>query len=40
MLHKKIIKNYQKARVDLENELDKEAEILAGKLKVEGRIEK
>ena len=39
MLHKKVIKHYQKAPLDLENELDKETEILASKFKVEGRIE-
>ena len=40
MLHKEIIKHYQKAQLSLENELNKEVEILACKLKVEGRIEK
>ena len=40
MLHKEVIKHYQKAPQNLENELNKEAEILANKFKVEGRIEK
>ena len=40
MLHKEVIKHYQKDQLNLENELNKEAEILVRKLKVEGRIEK
>ena len=40
MLHKEVNKCYQKVQLNLENELNKEAEILATKLKVEGRIEK
>ena len=40
MLHKEVIKLYQKAQLNLENDLNKEVEILASKLKVESRIEK
>ena len=40
MLHKEFIKHSQKAPINLENKLNKEAEILVRKLKVEGRIEK
>ena len=40
MLNKEVIKHYQKAPVDLENELNREEEILVSKFKVEGRIEK
>ena len=31
MLHKEVIKHYQKAPLNLENELNKEAEILVSK---------
>ena len=40
MLHKEVVKHYQKALIDLENEFNKEAEILVSKLMVEGRTEK
>ena len=40
MLHIEVIKHYQKAPPNLENVLNKEAEILANKFKVDSRIEK
>ena len=40
MLHKEVIKHHQKSPLNLINEFDKLAEILARKLKVEGRTEK
>ena len=39
MSHKEVIKHYQKAPLDLENELNKEAEILAIKNGVSGNFD-
>ena len=40
MLNKEVIKHYQKAPHNLENEINKEAETFISKLEVEDRIEK
>ena len=40
MLHKEVCKHYEKAPLNLENELKKKAEILESKLKVKEKIEK
>ena len=40
MLNKEVNERYQKAPVDLENELNKESKILVRKFMVEGKIGK